>query len=194
MSETRLPPFTPGQERFGLAVVKLMNRVNTWVYRLTNGRIGGRFLRGAPVCLLTVRDRKTGEPRTVALLHLADGDDVIVVASLGGMSKHPLWYRNLEANPDVTLQIGATERTTTARRVFDEEKEARGSIPPDHTRPRATGDAIRGDEQQAHECTDEGYGERPCPPRHRGLSRRPRPGVPAARSPRAVHRGPCRSR
>jgi deazaflavin-dependent oxidoreductase (nitroreductase family) len=124
MSETRLPPFTPAQERFGKAVVVLMNRINTWVYRLTDGRIGGRFLRGAPVCLLTVRGRKSGEPRTVALLYLADGANVIVVASLGGMSKHPLWYRNLEANPDVTLQIGATERAMTARRVSDEEKAA----------------------------------------------------------------------
>lgn len=124
MSETRLPPFTPRQERFGLAAVKIMNRLNKWVYRSTGGRVGGRFLRGAPVCLLTVRGRKTGAPRTVALLYLADGDDVIVVASLGGMSKHPIWYGNLEANPDVTLQIGAAERAMTARRVSDEEKAA----------------------------------------------------------------------
>jgi len=124
VSETRLPPFTPRQERFGLAAVKIMNRLNKWVYRSTGGRVGGRFLRGAPVCLLTVRGRKTGAPRTVALLYLADGDEVIVVASLGGMSKHPIWYRNLEANPDVTLQIGAAERAMTARRVSDEEKAA----------------------------------------------------------------------
>jgi deazaflavin-dependent oxidoreductase (nitroreductase family) len=124
MSETRLPPFTPGQERFGLTAVKLMNRVNRWIYRLTGGRVFNRFLRGAPICLLTVRGRRTGEPRTAALLYLADGDDVIVVASLGGMSKHPLWYLNLEANPDVTLQIGATVRPMTARRVSDEEKAA----------------------------------------------------------------------
>jgi deazaflavin-dependent oxidoreductase (nitroreductase family) len=122
MSETRLPPFTPAQERLGLAAVKWMTRVNRWLYRLTSGRIGGRFLRGAPVCLLTVRGRKTGEPRTVALLYLADGDDVIVVASLGGMSKHPIWYRNLEADPDVTLQVGAAKREMTAHRVSDEEK------------------------------------------------------------------------
>jgi deazaflavin-dependent oxidoreductase (nitroreductase family) len=124
MTGTRLPPFTPRQERFGLAAVKLMNRVNRWVYRLTSGRIGGRFLRGAPVCLLTVRGRKTGQPRTVALLYLVDGDDVIVVASLGGMSQHPLWYRNLVADPDVTLRIGARERAMTARRVSGEEKAA----------------------------------------------------------------------
>jgi deazaflavin-dependent oxidoreductase (nitroreductase family) len=124
MSETRLPPFTPGQERFGLAAVKLMNRFNRWIYRRTGGRVFNRFLRGAPICLLTIRGRKTGQPRTVALLYLADGDDVIVVASLGGMSHHPIWYRNLEANPDVTVQIGGSTRAMTARRVSDEEKAA----------------------------------------------------------------------
>jgi deazaflavin-dependent oxidoreductase (nitroreductase family) len=124
MSETRLPPFTPAQERYASVFVKLMTKANTWIYRLTDGRIGGRFLRGAPVCLMTVRGRKTGEPRTVALLYLTDGDDLIVVASKGGMSKHPLWYLNVEANPDVTVQIGATTRAMRARRVSDEEKAA----------------------------------------------------------------------
>jgi deazaflavin-dependent oxidoreductase (nitroreductase family) len=124
MAETRLPPFTPAQERFGSMVVALMTRANTLIYRLTNGWIGGRFLGGAPVCLMTVRGRRSGEPRTVALLYLADGDDVIVVASKGGMSKHPLWYHNLEANPDVELQIGGVKRTMRARRVSDVEKTA----------------------------------------------------------------------
>jgi deazaflavin-dependent oxidoreductase (nitroreductase family) len=101
-----------------------MNRANIWVYRLTNGRVGGRFMHGAPVCLVTVHGRRTGTPYTVALLYLTDGDDVIIVASLGGMSKHPVWYLNLRANPDVTLQIGATVRSMTARRVSDEEKAA----------------------------------------------------------------------
>jgi len=122
MSETRLPPFTPTQERIGRVFVKLMTHANTWIYRLTDGRVGGRFLRGAPVCLMTVRGRKTGEPRTVALLYLEDGDDLILVASQGGMSKHPLWYLNLQANPDVTIQIGATTRAMRAHRVSDEEK------------------------------------------------------------------------
>ncbi|HZR81122.1 MAG TPA: nitroreductase family deazaflavin-dependent oxidoreductase [Candidatus Binatia bacterium] len=124
MAETRLPPYTPAQERFGSAVVKVMTALNVWIYRLSEGRIWGKFLRGAPVCLLTTIGRRSGEPRTVALLYLLDGDDVVVVASKGGMSKNPLWYRNLEANPDVELQIGSVKRAMRAERVSDEEKAA----------------------------------------------------------------------
>jgi deazaflavin-dependent oxidoreductase (nitroreductase family) len=124
MAETRLPPFTPAQERIGRFAIKLVNRANTWIYRLTNGGIGGRFLRGAPVCLLTVKGRKSGLPRTVALLYLEDGRDVIVVASLGGMSKNPLWYDNLTAHPEVEVQIGGVTRAMRAERVSDEEKAA----------------------------------------------------------------------
>lgn len=124
MAETRLPPFTPTQERLAGPVVKLMTVVNTWIYRLTDGRLGGRFLRGAPVCLVTTAGRKSGQPRTVALLYLEDGDDVIVVASKGGMSHHPVWYLNLQANPDAEIQVGAVKRAMRARRVSDEEKAA----------------------------------------------------------------------
>lgn len=122
MSETRLRPWSPSEERWANVVIRLMTVANTWVYRLTGGRIGGKFLRGAPVCLLTTIGRKSGQPRTVALLYLEDGRDVIVVASKGGMSRNPLWYANLESNPEVTVQVGSTERRMRATRVDDDEK------------------------------------------------------------------------
>src|SRR5262249_41769498 len=124
MAETRLPPYSASQERFASAFVKAMTAVNVWIYRLTGGRVFGRFLLGAPICLITTIGRRSGEPRTVALLYLEDGNDVVVVGSKGGMSKHLLWYRNLESNPDVDLQIGGSERPMRARRVSDEEKAA----------------------------------------------------------------------
>ena len=124
MAETRLPPWTPTQERLGSMFVKLMTAANAWVYRLTDGRVWGTFLRGAPVCLVTAIGRRSGQPRTIALLYLADGNDVIIVASKGGMSKNPLWYGNMIANPDVELQIGGVKRPMRARRVSDEEKTA----------------------------------------------------------------------
>jgi len=105
-------------------VIKIMSALNTWAYRLTGGRLGGTFLRGAPVCLVVVTGRKTGRALTVPLLYLADGDDVIIVASKGGMAKHPLWYLNLEANPRCEVEIGRKKRTMVARRVSAEEKAA----------------------------------------------------------------------
>ncbi|RMF24988.1 MAG: nitroreductase family deazaflavin-dependent oxidoreductase [Deltaproteobacteria bacterium] len=125
MSEKKAPrPYTPAEEKFGNIVIKWMSRANTWIYRATKGRVWGKWLHGAPVMLLTTIGRKSGQPRTVPLLYLRDGDDIVCVASKGGMSKHPLWYRNLEANPDCEVEIGGERMSMRARRASDEEKAA----------------------------------------------------------------------
>ena len=64
------------------------------LYRLSGGRLFGRIGQ-APVLLLTVRGRKTGKRRTTPLLYGRDGDDLVVIASMGGAPKHPAWYLNL---------------------------------------------------------------------------------------------------
>ena len=124
MANTPPRPWTPFEERLASPIIKLMSVLNTWAYRATGGRLGGTFLRGAPVCLVTVTGRKTGEPRVVPLLYLADGDDVIIVASKGGMKHHPIWYLNLIANPRCEVEIGRTRRAMTSRHVSTEEKAA----------------------------------------------------------------------
>ncbi len=85
-------------------IIKYMAKGNAWIYRLSNGRLGGTFGK-APVALLTTTGRKTGEPRVSPLLYLREGDRVVLVASKGGSDKHPLWYLNLKANPKVSVQI-----------------------------------------------------------------------------------------
>ncbi len=124
MSDRKPRPFTPTQERVGTVVVKAMSKTNVWAYRLTGGRVGGRFLRGAPVLLLTTIGRRSGKPRTAPLIYLRDGENLVLVASKAGMSHHPLWYRNLEANPEVEVEIGTEKRKMVARRATDEEKAA----------------------------------------------------------------------
>ena len=124
MPDTRLPPWTRTQERLASPVIRLMTLLNVWAYRLSGGRLGGTFLRGAPVCLVTARGRRSGAPRTVALLYLSAGDDLVVVASKGGMSHHPAWYHNMTANPDVEVQVGSTTRRMRGRRASDAEKAA----------------------------------------------------------------------
>lgn len=119
-----LPAFTRRQERVGNVVIKIMSAANTWLYRISRGRLGGRFLYGAPVLLLVTRGRRSGTPRTAPLLYLEDGDRLVVVASKGGMSHHPKWYLNLEANPDVEVELGAERRPMTARRASPDEKAA----------------------------------------------------------------------
>jgi deazaflavin-dependent oxidoreductase (nitroreductase family) len=121
-SRRRLPAFTPAQERVGNVVIRLMSTLNVWAFRVSKGRIGGRFLRGAPVLLLTATGRKSGKPRTTPLLYLRDGERLVVVASKGGFSTHPLWYRNVEADPQVEVEIGGERRKMLARRASEAEK------------------------------------------------------------------------
>lgn len=115
-------PWTRSEEKIGGAVTQAMSKANTWIYRASGGRFGAKFLRGAPVFLLVTVGRKSGEPRTAPLIYLRDGDDYILVASKGGMSKHPAWYLNLEANPECEVEIGRERLAMRARRVSDAEK------------------------------------------------------------------------
>jgi deazaflavin-dependent oxidoreductase (nitroreductase family) len=101
--------------------IKWMARGNTWLYKLTGGRLGGTFQK-APVALLTTTGRKSGQPRVSPLLYVRDGDKVIVPASRGGSDKHPMWYLNLNANPKVQVQIKKELLHLTAREANDEER------------------------------------------------------------------------
>ena len=64
MAQQKARPFTPAEERIGKVVIRWMSHANTWIYRLSGGRLGGRWLRGAPVMLLTTIGRRSHEPRT----------------------------------------------------------------------------------------------------------------------------------
>jgi deazaflavin-dependent oxidoreductase (nitroreductase family) len=105
--------------------IKWMSRTNTWIYRRSNGKLGGTVQK-APVALLTTSGRKTGEPRVSPLIYLRDGDRVVLVASRGGSDKHPLWYLNLKAHPKVSAQI---KRCCGCGRVTPRTKSARSTGP-----------------------------------------------------------------
>ncbi len=102
-------------------IVKWMSQAQVWIHKKTGGRWGKTF-RGRPVLLLTAIGRKSGQPRTKPLLYLRDGDDLVVVASSGGMAKHPLWFRNLEATPECHITIDEVEEPRLARTANPEEK------------------------------------------------------------------------
>jgi deazaflavin-dependent oxidoreductase (nitroreductase family) len=88
-----------GQERFGTVAVRIMSAINTTCFALSGGRIGNKFTGGAPVCLVTTTGARSGARRTTPLIYLADGPNVVIVASKGGMSHHPAWYHNLVDAP-----------------------------------------------------------------------------------------------
>jgi F420H(2)-dependent quinone reductase len=84
--------------------MKQFARAHIWVYKRTNGRLGGRLL-WFPAALVTTTGRRTGRPRTTPTLYLRDGDRVILPASFGGRDANPGWYRNLKTDPNVHIQI-----------------------------------------------------------------------------------------
>lgn len=90
--------------------------VHTFLYRRTGGRIGQSApgLR-AKMLLLDHVGAKSGKKRTIPLLYVTDGDDIILIASKGGHPKNPAWYYNLRANPDTTVQVGTEVRPVHAR-------------------------------------------------------------------------------
>ncbi len=86
-------------------VVLGLLRVHQAVYDLSGGRVGHRML-GVPCLLLRTTGRKTGRTRTSALVYARDGEDYVVVASLGGSDRPPAWLHNVRADPAVGVQVG----------------------------------------------------------------------------------------
>ncbi len=76
-----------------------------------------------PTLLLTTTGRKSGTPRALPLIYGEDGERYVVIASKGGMPSHPLWYRNLEAQPECDLMVGAKALSARARTAVGEERE-----------------------------------------------------------------------
>jgi len=76
-----------------------------------------------PTLLLTTKGNKSGEPRSLPLIYGEAGDAYVVIASKGGMPKHPLWFVNLEANPRCELMVGAKRVVAKARVAEGAERE-----------------------------------------------------------------------
>jgi deazaflavin-dependent oxidoreductase (nitroreductase family) len=87
-----------------------------------SGGTEGTTLRGLPVILLTTKGAKSGNIRKTPLMRVEHAGSYAVVASQGGAPKHPVWYFNLLANPEVELQDGPSRWDMAAREVTGEEK------------------------------------------------------------------------
>ena len=96
--------------------------IHRGIYQITGGRIGSTLL-GIPILLLYTRGRKTGKPRTNALIYVTDGVTYAVAASHAGEPRNPAWYHNLRANPNVSIQVKSHRFAVVARDAEDEERE-----------------------------------------------------------------------
>jgi deazaflavin-dependent oxidoreductase (nitroreductase family) len=102
-------------------VLKLFTRINVWVYQMSKGKLMNK-LGDDPICLITMKGAKTGRSRTIPLMYVPDDDAFLLVASQGGAPKNPVWYYNLVAHPDITIEHDGTRHPLTARIVQGEEK------------------------------------------------------------------------
>jgi deazaflavin-dependent oxidoreductase (nitroreductase family) len=101
---------------------RILGRVHKSVYRLTGGKVGGKIGK-LRVLLLTTTGRKSGQPRTQPLVYTRVGDGYAVIASKGGAARHPLWYLNVQANPQAQVTVGRETRDVRARDAEGEERE-----------------------------------------------------------------------
>ena len=96
-------------------------------YLATDGEEGHDW-RGTHALLLTTTGRRSGRRRQLPLIYGRHGDDYLVVASRGGAPKHPGWYLNLDASPEVEIQVKGDKMRAHARTATTEEKPELWSI------------------------------------------------------------------
>lgn len=104
-----------GEDLFGQEHVR--------VYRKTNGERGYTWRNGTKILLLSTIGHSSGEERTTPLIHREDRGRWVVVASKGGAPEDPAWYRNLQANPEATIQVKAETIPVRASDAQGEERE-----------------------------------------------------------------------
>ena len=105
----------------GLLFITVFPAIDKRLMPLTGGRlkIGMR----QPVLLLHARGAKSGQPRTVPLLYTPRGEEFVLVASKAGAQKHPSWYHNLKAHPDVEIEVDGRRIRVSAHEATGSERD-----------------------------------------------------------------------
>lgn len=91
-------------------------------FRANAGKVGGVF-EGAPLLLLHTTGAKSGEERINPLMYRKDEERMVVFASKGGAPRNPDWYHNLDANPTIKIEVGATTVEAKARVTESDERD-----------------------------------------------------------------------
>ena len=112
----------PAQQTVMDLVTRSMNVIHNTLQKVTGGRVG-RTVFGMKAVQLHTTGRKSGQRRTVWLTSPVNDDHrIILIASKGGDDRHPDWYHNLTANPEVEITDGEATKPYTARTATPEEK------------------------------------------------------------------------
>jgi deazaflavin-dependent oxidoreductase (nitroreductase family) len=105
----------------GATGLRWAGKLNTPLYRLSGGRLGGMVGR-APVLLLTTTGRKSGQPRTCPVVYLEDEGRFVVINTNAGNAKTPAWSLNLKADPEAEVEIRKGKHRVRARIAEGEER------------------------------------------------------------------------
>jgi deazaflavin-dependent oxidoreductase (nitroreductase family) len=107
----------------GQSLIRVAARLDPFVHAWTRGRFGQ--LVPMPFVSMTTTGAKSRESRTSAVIYFNDGDDVILIASNYGGTRHPAWYHNLKADPTAELRRANRSGTYVATEVTDEAEHER---------------------------------------------------------------------
>lgn len=105
---------------FSDSLVTLTDRMMTWMYEKSGGRLGSR-LGKMSMLVLSTTGRKSGKTRRHTLQYMPDGANYVIVASNNGQDHHPGWYHNLLSNPQVRIQVGRHQQSALATIAGPEE-------------------------------------------------------------------------
>ena len=108
--------YMPSPQKYVVDQVELYERT---------GGVEGSTMQGLPVVIVTHRGATTGAIRKTPLMTVLDGDSYVLVASMGGAPKHPLWYHNFIADPNVEIRDGANVYSMKVREVTDSQERQR---------------------------------------------------------------------
>jgi deazaflavin-dependent oxidoreductase (nitroreductase family) len=103
------------------AGVRFAGRLQAMIFRVTRGRVGGRFGRG-PVLVLRTTGRRSGKIRETTVLYERDGDHYVVIGSNAGSERAPAWSLNLLANPEAEILVGGRRMQVRASNASGEER------------------------------------------------------------------------
>ncbi len=108
---------------FTWIILNVASRFDPLCLRVTRGRFGASNLFGFSALLLTTIGAKTGLRRSAALVFFRDGNRLVIVASRGGMDRHPAWYHNLKARPEAEVLLDGYRRIYSCYEAEAEERE-----------------------------------------------------------------------
>ena len=117
-------------------VVKAWTRLHVFLNRASGGRLLNS-IGGDEVCFVTMKGARTGRTLTIPLMYVPYADGVLLVASLGGAPRNPVWYHNLVKHPEIAVTHRGLRSKLRARLATPDEKPALWPICDRHYAPYA---------------------------------------------------------